>query len=132
MFSSSANVENCKVFVKRFSGAKVRCMEEYIQATLRETPTHVIPHVGTNDVTAKQDPIAVKIKRNCDVSISSINARNDKYLWEGAGVNRNLKDSCLENNLHFTNHGKAINVKHLNASKLHLSKVCSPRSCSHH
>ena len=71
-YELSQRVENCKVFVKSFSGAKVRCMEDYIQPTLRETPSHVILHVGTNDVTTKQDPqqiaesvinLAVKIKK---------------------------------------------------------------------
>ena len=72
-YELSQRVENCKVFVKSFSGAKVSCMEDYIQPTLRETPGHVILHVGTNDVTTKQDPqqiaeniinLAVKMKRN--------------------------------------------------------------------
>ena len=112
-------------------GAKVRCMEDYIQPTLRETPSHVILHVGTNDVTAKQDPqqtaesiinLAVKIKKNFDVSISSITARNNKYLRKAANVDRYLKDSCLEKNIHFINHGNAIMFRHLNTSKLHLSK----------
>ena len=112
-------------------GAKVRCMEDYIQPTLRETPSHVILHVGTNDVTAKQDPqqtaesiinLAVKIKKNCDVSISSITTRNDKYLRKAANVNRYLKDICREKNIHFINHGNAIMVRHLYTSKLNLSK----------
>ena len=107
-------------------------MEDYIQPALRETPNHVILHVGTNDVTTKQDPqqiaesvinLAVKIKKNCDVSISSITTRNNKYLREEAGVNRYLKDRSREKkNLHFINHGNAIMVRHLNASKLHLNK----------
>ena len=68
----SKRVESYKVFVKSFSGEKVRCVEEYIQPTLRETPSHVILHVCTNDVTAKQDPqqiaesiinLAVKIRK---------------------------------------------------------------------
>ena len=100
-YELSQRLENSKVFVKSFSGAKVRCMEDYIQPTLRETPSHVILHVGTNDVTTKQDlqqiaqgiiNLAVKIKRNCDVSISIITTRN------------------------------ALTVRHLNASKLHLNK----------
>ena len=46
-------------------------MEDYKQSTLRGTPSHVILHVVTNDVTTKQDPqqidksiinLAVKIK----------------------------------------------------------------------
>ena len=104
-YELSQRVENCKGFFKSLSGAKVRCMEGYIQPTLRETPSHVILHVGTNDVTTKQDPqqiaesvinLAVKIKKNCDVSISSITTRNNKYLWEAAGVNRYLKDRSRE------------------------------------
>ena len=88
---------------KSFSGAKVRCMEDYIQPTLRETPGNIILHVGTNDVTTKQDlqqiaesiiNLAVKIKKNCDVSISSITARNNKYLRKAADVKRYLKDMC--------------------------------------
>ena len=127
----SKRVESYKVFVKSFSGEKVRCMEEYIQPTLRETPSHVILHVCTNDATAKQDPqqiaesiinLAVKIKRTCDVSISSITARNDKYLRKAADINKNLKDRCREKNLNFINHGNTITVRHLNASKLHLNK----------
>ena len=55
-YELSQRVEHYKVFVNSFSGAKVRCIEDYIQPTLRETPSHVILHVGTNDVTIKQDP----------------------------------------------------------------------------
>ena len=106
-------------------------MEDYIQLTLREMPSHVIFHAGTNDVTTKQDPqqiavsiisLAVKIKRNSDVSISSITARNNKYLMKTIDVNRNLKARCREKNFHFINHGNAITVRHLNASKLDLNK----------
>ena len=82
-------------------------------------------------MTTKQNPqqsaksiidLAVKIKRNCDASISSITARNDKYVWKAADVHRNLKDRCREKKIYFINHGNAITVRHLNASKLHLNK----------
>ena len=33
-------VENCKVHVKSFSGAKVMCMEDYVKPTPREMSTH--------------------------------------------------------------------------------------------
>ena len=131
VYELSQRVENCKCFVKSFSGAKVRCMENYIQPKLRETPSHVILHVRTNDVTTKQDPqqiaksiinLVVKIKKNCDVSISSITARNDKYLRKVAHVNKYLKDKRREKKLHFIKHGNPIKVGHLNASKLHLNK----------
>ena len=80
-------------------------MEDYIHPTLRETPSHVILHAGANDVNTKQDPqqiaesiinLAVKIKKDCDVSISSITTRNDKYLRKAADVNRYLKDRFRE------------------------------------
>ena len=48
--------ENCKVYVKSFSGAKVVYMEDYVKPTLREMPTHIILHVGTNDVPTKKAP----------------------------------------------------------------------------
>ena len=121
-------MENSEAFVKSFSGAKVRCMEDYIQPTLRETPSHVILHVGTNDVTTKQDPqqitkgiinLAVKIKRNCDDRITT---RNEKFLRKAVDVNRNLKDRCREKHFHLINHGNAITVRHLNASKFCLNK----------
>ena len=113
-------MENCKVFLKSFSGAKLRCMEDYIQPTLKETPSNVMLHVGTNDVTTKQDPqqiaesiidLAVKMKRNCDVSISSITARNDKYLRKVADVNKNVKDRCREKKFPLHKPRKSYNGK---------------------
>ena len=116
-YELSQRVENWKVFVKSFSGTKVGCMEDYKQPALRETPSHVILHAGTNDVTTKQDHqqisksiinLVVKIKRNCGT------ARNDRYLSKAADVNRNLKDRCHEKNFHFINHGNAIRERTLN------------------
>ena len=54
-YELSERVENCGVFVEKFSNAKVRCMEDYIEPALREMPSHVILHVDTNDVTTKQE-----------------------------------------------------------------------------
>ena len=85
-YKLSHKVENCKVYVNSFSGAKVMCMENYVKPTLREMPTHIILHVGTNGEKTKKAPeqktenianLAIKLKRNSDVSISSITARND-------------------------------------------------------
>ena len=41
---------NCKVYAKSFSGAKVRCMKDYLKPSLRQNPGHVVLHVGTNDL----------------------------------------------------------------------------------
>ena len=89
-------MENLIVFVKGFSGAKVMCIEDYIQPTLIEMHSYVILHVCTKDVTTKQDPqqnakkiskLAVKIKRNCKVLISSITATKEKFLRKAADIN---------------------------------------------
>ena len=101
-----------------------------IQPALRETPSHVTLHVGANDMTAKQDPQQITEKyhklssqnKKEHVSVSSITAKNDKYLRKVADVNRNLKDMCRGKNFHFINHGNAITVRHLIASKLHLNE----------
>ena len=49
-YELSRKVKNCKDHVKSFSGAKVMCMYDYVTPTLREMLTHIILHVGTNDV----------------------------------------------------------------------------------
>ena len=107
------------------------CMEDYVKPTLREMPTHIILHAGTNDVPTKKAPeqiaenivnLAIKLKRNCDISISSITVRNDQYQRKAADVNRVLKEKCREKKLQFLDHGNTITVRHLNASKLHLNK----------
>ena len=130
-YELSRKVENCKLYVKSFSDAKVVCMEDYVKPTLREMPTHVICHLGTNDGPTKKAPeqiaenianLAIKLKRNCDVSISSITARNDQYQKKAADVNRELKEKCREKKLQFLDYGNTITVRNLNASKLHLNK----------
>ena len=80
-------------------------MEVYVKPTLREMSTHIILHCGTNDVHTKNAPeqivenivnLAIKLKRNCDVSMSSIKARNRQYQKKAADVNRELKEKCSE------------------------------------
>ena len=86
-YEQSRKVENYKVYVKSFTGEKVMRIEDYVKPTLREMPTHIILHFGTNDVPTKKVPeqiaenianLAIKLKRNCNVSTSSITARNDQ------------------------------------------------------
>ena len=43
-------LENCKTYVKSFSGAKIKDMQDYVKPTLRENPDQIIVHVGTNDL----------------------------------------------------------------------------------
>ena len=46
----STSLDNCKVYVKDFPGARVRCMQDYIRPTLKENPDHIVIHVGTNNL----------------------------------------------------------------------------------
>ena len=46
----SSSHENCKVYVKYFPGATVRCMYDHVLQTLRENLDHIILHVGTSDL----------------------------------------------------------------------------------
>ena len=107
------------------------CMEDYVKPTLREMPTLIILHVGTYDIPTKKAPeqiaenmanLAIKLKSNCDVSISSITARNDQYQKKAAGANQELKEKCRKKKLQFLDHDNTIAVRNLNTSKLHLNK----------
>ena len=59
-------------------------------------PTHIILHVGTNDapdqIVKNIVSSAIKLKKNRDVSISGITARNDQYPKKAADVNWELKE----------------------------------------
>ena len=93
-------------------------------------PTHIILHVETDDVPTKKAPeqivenianLVIKLKRNCDVSISGITARSDQYQKKTADVNRVLTVKCREKKLQFLDHGNTITARHLNTSRLHLN-----------
>ena len=49
-YTISSSLDNCKVYVKDFRGARVLCMQDYVRPTLRENPGHIIVHIGTNDL----------------------------------------------------------------------------------
>lgn len=83
-------------------GFRLMYIEDYAPPTLRERPTHFIFHVGANDIPIKEDPneiannianLATKLKRNCDVSVSGIIARNNQFQWKAADVNQ-LNQLC--------------------------------------
>ena len=127
----SRQIENCKVYVKGFSGEKTECMKDYAQPAITENPDHILIHVGTNDLPTRRQPditaediiqLALKLKTNsCYISISNIVMTNDQYRNKASAVNRKLKDLCKENNLHYIDHSNSINTRHLNGSKLRLN-----------
>ena len=130
-YNLSKSLDNCKVYVKDFPSAKVRCMQDYVRPTSRENPNHIILHVGTNDLTTNIPPekvaesiidLAPSLKSNsCSVAISNITVRNDRYRKKVVQVNRHLKTLCIERNFELITQN-IITEKHLNGSKLHLNK----------
>ena len=122
---------NCKVCAKSFSGAKVRCMKDYLKPSLRQNPDHVVLHVGTNDLDSDKDPeliaksivdLASTVKKDtCEVTISNIVVRNDKFKKKAEEVNAHLAVLCVQRNILLIDHAKTIKPQHLNKSKLHLN-----------
>ena len=53
-YEVTKKLDNCKVHVKSFSGAKMKCMEDYTQPTIRTIPDHIVIDVGTNDLPSKK------------------------------------------------------------------------------
>ena len=49
--------QNHNVYVRSFSGAKVKCMKDYVKPCIREkNPDYVIFHVGTNELNSELPP----------------------------------------------------------------------------
>ena len=44
----------CKIYVKTFSQASVSYIEDYMKPLLRNSPSCLILHVGTNDLSSKK------------------------------------------------------------------------------
>ena len=94
----------CKVFLKRFSGAKVRCLKDHLKPSLRKNPDHFVLHIGTNDLNSDRSPeliaksitdVGSSLKNDShDGRISSIIVRNDKFQEKTAQVNENLERLC--------------------------------------
>ena len=122
---------NCKVYAKSFSGAKVRCMKDYLKPSLRQNPDHVVLHVGTNDLDSDKDPeliaksivdLARTVKKDtCEVTISNIVVRNDKLKKKAEEVNAHLAVLCVQRNILLIDHAKTIKPQHPNKNKLHLN-----------
>ena len=122
------------VHVRSFSGAKVRCMEDYCKPCVRENdPDHIILHVGTNELNFEKsaemcgkeimDLAKSLITDKRTVSVSGIIPRNDEWNNKGSEVNNYLKRMCEESGMAFIDYVQHINPrKHLNRSKLHLNE----------
>ena len=126
------NCKVCKVYVKDFSGSKVRCIRDHMKPSMREKPDHTILHVGTNDLNSDRPSnligksivdLAITLKNNSqNVSISNIIMRNDSFNEKAMEVNGYLKQLCIEKNIFLIDHTKTIHSRNINRSKLHLNK----------
>ena len=125
---------NCKVYVKHFSGAKTKCMKDYIKPSQRENSDHYILHVGTNDLCLDRSPeliaksiidLALTLKNEShDVSVSNIIVRNDSDTLnkKGCEVNAVLMEMCREKNIYLIDNSKKVKPQHINKGKLHLNQ----------
>ena len=125
---------NCKVYVKHFSGAKTRCMKDYIKPSQSENSDHYILHVGTNDLCLDRSPeliakfiidLALTLKSESqDASISNIivSYDSDTLNKKGCKVNAVLMEICREKNIYLIDNSKKIKPQHINKRKLNLNQ----------
>ena len=121
------------VYVRQFSGAKTKCMNDYVKPCTRENdPDHIIFHVGTNDIPSTKTPECIAqsisdlaksvLSENCNVSVSNIIPRNDQWNNKVREVNDCLARLCKNENISLIDHSRSIDPrKHLNSGKLHLN-----------
>ena len=126
--------KNHNVYVRSFSGSKVRCMVDYAKPCIRENdPDHIILHVGTNDLNSENNAEQISksildlakdlTSQKRSVTVSGIVPRNDEWNNKAAEVNEHLRVMCQESGISFIEHSKYINPrKHLNRSKIHLNE----------
>ena len=105
----SKKLKNCKVYVKGFSGYKVRCMKDHMKPSMREKTDHTNLHVGTNDLNGDRPSdliaksivdLAITLKSNSqNVSVSNTITRNDSFNEKAMEVNDYLKQLCIEKNI---------------------------------
>ena len=101
----SKKLQNANVYVRHFSEAKVRCMQDSLKPSLRENPDHFVLYVGTNDLDFHRSPaliaksivdVSSSLKTyKHDVTISIIITRNDRFMAKANEVNKCLAELCF-------------------------------------
>ena len=125
--------QNQNVFVRSFSGAKIKCMKDYVKPCIRENnPEYIILHVGTNELKSESTPeriakSVVDVGKNIQsdnrtVAISSIVPRNDNFNNKAMEVNKELCKMCEREKLFFVDNSNINPKTHLNGSKVHLNR----------
>ena len=125
--------QNHNVYVRSFSGAKVKCMKDYVNPCIRKkNPDYIIFHVGTNGLNSELPPerIAksiIDVAKNTKsdsriVGIPGIVPRNDKFNIKVTEVNKEFSKICDKEKLLFLSQSNNNPKIHLNKSKLHLNR----------
>ena len=109
-------------------------MKHYLQPTLKAKPSHLIIHVGTNDLYGKSpDEIAQDIAElgktatkqvpGLKLYISELITRSDgeDYDMKVQYTNKLLETTCRKQSWQFIKHSN-INKSHLNQGGLHLNR----------
>ena len=121
------------IYVRPFTGAKVRSMKDYAKPCIREeNPDHIILHVGTNDLSSENNAERVGksivdlekslLSENRKVTISGIIPRNDQWNIKAEEVNNHMKEMCASAKIDYIDNFQNFNPRrHLNNSRLHLN-----------
>ena len=122
---------NFKIYVKKFSGATLSCMEDYLKPSLRNPPDHFFSYVGTNGLSSEKSSmkivksiinLACLLKKQIyGVRVSTIILRTDdkKLIEKRMEVNLHLKELSKEN---LIGNSRKMKLHHLSKGKLHLTK----------
>ena len=112
-------------YVRTFSGANVRSMEDYVEQYIRDkNPDHIVIQVGTNDLNSENNPekIAksilqrVVISEKRKVAFSEIIFINGRWIKDAEEVKRHLKDMCKIATINCNDNSSFNFKKHLSNS----------------
>ena len=122
------------VIFRTFPGAKTEHMKHYLQPTLNAKPTHLIVHVGANDLDGKSpeeivqniselEKAAIEQVPGLKLSKSEIITRPDREDndLKVQQVNRLVESTCYLQSWELIKHSN-INRSHLNQGGLHLNR----------
>ena len=98
-YEITKKLDNCKVYVKSFSGGKIKCMEDYAQSTIRTNSDCKVIHVlSSNDLSSKKEStevssaivdLALKLKSDTfQILVSHLTTLNDLYRKNALEVNQ--------------------------------------------
>ena len=119
------------VIVRSFTGASVQNMTNYAVPTLEENPKKVILHIGTNNLSSKDDSskIADDIIHQAkeinkvveEVAVSALTAHNDEYEDKRKEVNSILEKRVRETGFDYIKHENILKEQCLTSRGLHLN-----------